>query len=249
MTHSVSADIRPTDDPLLIQPGTTRLTGWAADAMARFESRMSAEAPAFPCIFGVDAIRRGTLRITFVPAGAARLSRLATALREFAEQAESLGRRTSLVAIFEPDPALATMDDYRTAFWSLLQGLRAQDTRPWPPGIAQNPEDPRWEFSFHGQPMFVVVNTPVHQRRRSRHFDYLAITFQPRFVFDDLAETSPQGKSARGIIRERFSRYDELAPAPVLGSFGVPGNREWVQYFLDDENEPVDAAVRCPLHS
>jgi FPC/CPF motif-containing protein YcgG len=248
MTQSAAAEISAADESLLVRPGSADLKGWEADAQERFIDRMSGTDPAFPCIFGVDATKRGTLRLAFVPAGEQRLERLAAALREFADQAEELGRRTSLVAIFEHDPALRTLDDYRDAFWSMLRGLRERDTRPWPEGIAEDTEDPEWEFSFHGQPMFVVVNTPVHKRRQSRHFEYFAITFQPRFVFEDLAETTPQGRKSREIIRGRLVRYDDLPPAPVLGSFGTAGNREWVQYFLEDDNEVVDTAVRCPIN-
>ncbi|HEX6969356.1 MAG TPA: YqcI/YcgG family protein [Micromonosporaceae bacterium] len=239
----------PAGEPLLVHPGQSQLTGWAADALDLFKRRMSDAEPPFPCIFGVDATRRGTLRLTFVPAGPRRLDHLAAALVAFAEQAQELGRRTSLVAIFEPDSALATLEDYRAEFWSMLSVLRERDTEPWPEGISRDTEHPEWEFSFHGVPLFVVVNTPVHKRRRSRYFEYFAITFQPRFVFDDLAETSPQGQRARAIIRSRLAEYDELGPAPVLGSFGVVGNREWIQYFLEDDNDTTHAGVRCPMHS
>jgi uncharacterized protein len=96
-------------------------------------------------------------------------------------------------------------------------------------------------------PMFVVANTPTHERRASRYFESLAITFQPRFVFDDLAEDSAQGKNARKIIRARLSDYDALPPTPLLGSFGAPGNREWTQYFLDDDNASHATEGRCPF--
>ena len=65
--------------------------------------------------------------------------------------------------------------------------------------------------------MFVVVNTPAHQRRASRHFDTLMVTFQPRFVFDDISEDSKQGRNARTIIRGRLKDYDHVPREPAAG--------------------------------
>jgi FPC/CPF motif-containing protein YcgG len=202
----------------------------------------------FPCIFGVDAVRKGKLRFAFVPVGPARLGALADALDEFGELAESLGNRTSLVCFFEYDPSMVTLEDFRDRFWTLLQRLHDLDAVDWPTGVDSDPENPTWEFCFNGTPYFVVANTPAHRQRRSRYFEYFAVTFQPRFVFDGIAANTPQGRNARQIIRERLGRYDAVALTPHLGNFGEPENREWVQYFLDDDNTPLPRAARCPLH-
>src|SRR5918998_6322313 len=87
--------------------------GWPEHAARVFERRMLDEGPRFPCVFGVDATRRGTLRLAFVPAGAEGDGALADALEEFARVSPSLGNRTSLVCLFEPDPGLRSIHDYR----------------------------------------------------------------------------------------------------------------------------------------
>ncbi|WP_218026964.1 YqcI/YcgG family protein [Nocardia vaccinii] len=199
----------------------------------------------FPCIFGVDAVRRGSLRYTFVPADTG-VRTLAQALTEYAGVAPSLGKRTSLVAFFEPSAEHHSIADYERLFWEVLQGLHTADTDPWPPDIATDADDPFWEFSFAGMPLFVVANTPAHARRQSRYFEYFAITFQPRFVFDDLTPDSAQGRNARTIIRQRLRAYDEVPPTPLLGNFGDSRNREWTQYFLDDDNRGPGSG-RCPF--
>jgi FPC/CPF motif-containing protein YcgG len=224
-----------------------RSVPWEQDAVDRFTRRMLDSERLFPCVFGVDAVRRGSLRCTFISRGQG-VRPLAEALTEFAVLAPDLGKRTSLVAFFEPDEAEATLHDYRERFWKILQDLHDVDPRPWPQDISTDTESPLWEFCFAGMPMFVVANTPSHKRRASRYFESLAITFQPRFVFDDIAEDSPQGRNARKIIRGRLRDYDALPPTPELGSFGAPGNREWAQYFLDDENTPLSPDSRCPFH-
>ncbi len=221
--------------------------GWTVPAMKLFRERLLSSDKPFPCVFGVDALRKGMLRLAFIPAGQSRVSRLAQALCEFTEVASLLGRRTSLVSIFEPDPRLDSLEKHREHFWSLLTELCEQDAAPWPDGISTDPNDSTWEFSYNSMPMFVVANSPHYRRRKSRYFENFAITFQPRFVFEDLQGFTRLGDNARTVIRRRLAEYDDVEPTPLLGSFGVDGNKEWTQYFLSDDNEPLDPAARCPI--
>ena len=94
--------------------------------------------------------------------------------------------------------------------------------------------------------MFVVVNTDLHVNRLSRNFERVAITFQPRFVFDDLKIGEPKADEARKVIRNRLVNYDRVPVAQNLGSFGDKSNHEWTQYYLDDgEHNP--ALDTCPV--
>lgn len=201
----------------------------------------------FPCIFGVSAIRKGTVRYSFIPAGESRIAALAAALTEFTHIAKTLGNRTSLICFFDLEASVSTFEEYREHFWALLGELQASDTSEWPTGISEDPQDSTWEFCFNSTPMFVVANTPQHTARRSRQSRYLTITFQPRFVFDDLKAGTPAGDKARKAIRKRLEDYDSVERTPLLGSFGAPGNLEWSQYFLNDDNAPVDLAAGCPI--
>jgi FPC/CPF motif-containing protein YcgG/quercetin dioxygenase-like cupin family protein len=232
----------------LFHPAECPPGSWQSLAATLFRERMLDSATPYPCIFGVDAIRKGKLRFAFVPTGPARVGALADALEEFGGVAESLGNRTSLVCFFEYDPALVTIEDFRDHFWTLLQRLHDVDATDWPADVHSDPENPTWEFCFKGTPYFVVASTPAHRQRRSRYFEYFAITFQPRFVFDGLGAATPQGRNAQRIIRKRLGQYDSVALTPHLGNFGEPDNREWVQYFLDDDNTPLPSTARCPLH-
>lgn len=212
-----------------------------------FKRRMLDNAHPFPCIFGVDAVRRETLRYSFIPAGPERIPTLSAALREYSSLCDGLGARTSLITFFEHDESLQSMDKYSSEFWRLLNGVAAADSSPWPAEINTDTESSDWEFSCFGQSYFVVANTPLHTARSSRYFEYFTITFQPRFVFDNLGEQAPKGRRARKIIRGRLKQYDSIAIHPQLGGFGVPGNREWVQYFLADDNIPVPDSSKCPF--
>lgn len=233
----------------LLRPDEAPMGGWQRHAATLFRARMLDPDRAFPCIFGVDAVRRATLRFAFLPAGHAGVDALAAALRGFLAIAEQLGNRTSLVCFFEPDPSLETVEDYKGRFWALLQGLHDGDSENWPDGVDTDPDSPAWEFSFAGVPLFVVANTPAHRHRRSRYFEYLVVTFQPRFVFDDLGPDTRRGRNARRVIRRQLASYDEVPQTPYLGNFGDPDNREWMQYFLADDNTPLPATAKCPLHT
>ena len=212
----------------LSEPASPDLMGWRQDAAARFNDRMLDRRRPFPCIFGVDAVKRQTLRFAFIPDDGNETTALSEALREFITNARDLGKRTSLVVFFERNlEEGASIDEHEDRFWKLLQGLHDRDDHPWPEEIPTDTEDPEWEFSFAGMPMFVVANTPAHQLRQSRYFERFAITFQPRFVFDDIRGDSRQGKGARKIIRGRLHTYDAVEPSSTLGDFGADGNREW----------------------
>ncbi|WP_258344715.1 YqcI/YcgG family protein [Saccharopolyspora gregorii] len=247
MSTGTTDDAHEHLDTALLIPGSTPDEDWEKRALAEFEQRMlDAEEP-FPCIFGVDAVRRGTLRYAFVRRGRHRASDLVAALREYADGCAGLGRRTSLVTFFEHDAEIRGLPAHWAEFWRLLRTVRDADEQPWPAGIDQDTESPTWKFSCFGKSFFVVANTPAHELRRSRHLSHFAITFQPRFVFDGLSADTTAGRNARSIIRERLDRYDRVAPHSGLGDFGEPGNREWLQYFLPDTDRGIPAEQRCPL--
>lgn len=222
------------------------LTGWRRDAMEQFRERMLDPQHPFPCIFGVEAVVRSTLRYAFVDDEGGQAQGLAAALRDFTQVSASLGKRTSLVCFFESWADERTHEGYHDHFWDLLQEVSALDTQAWPQDVSPQTDDPTFEWAFGGEPMFVVVNTDLHERRRSRAFDRVAITFQPRFVFDDIAAGTPKGDEARRLIRSRLADYDDAPVTALLGSYGDDRNREWQQYYLDD-GEDVPALGTCPV--
>lgn len=210
--------------------------GWPTEAAASFVTRM---VDGFPCVFGVDAVRKGTLRFAFIPTGPDRHIMLAQALNEFAQSAHEVGKRPSLVCFFEPDHH-ETLEDYHDLFWGLLQWLHKTDSEEWPPSISTDPNDVTWEFSYAGVPFFVVASTPAHHHRHSRYSSVFTIAFQPRFAFD---MTPSQDAKARALIRKRLAAYDEIPPSPELGHYGE--SPEWRQYFLRDDNGEIGP---CPFH-
>lgn len=223
--------------------GTTSLLDVAGDLL-------STDRP-FPCTFAVSALRQGSLCFTFVEDlhEVRTWPTLRHALRRYLEIYQSLGRNTSMVALFRPDARPFPIAEYQERFWAVLQDLHDHDSQPWPTDLPGDPEHPRWEFAFEGMPMFVVCNTPSHELRVSRRANGFMITFQPRWVFEKIGPESRQGRAARRIIRARLRRYDEVAPAPELGDYGAQDNREYRQYFLPDNNDTDRPSCPLRLHT
>jgi FPC/CPF motif-containing protein YcgG len=222
---------------------------WGADALQRFRDELEAPDTPFPCTFAVAALRQEHLRFAFVDSAGDSMTwePLPELLARYVETSQSIARITSLVVFFHLEDRSRRLDWYEERFWSVLGYLHARDPQPWPAELPCEPEHPRWEFAFAGQPIFVVCSTPAHRRRRSRWSPEMTITFQPRSVFQGLEAETPRGQSARRGIRQRLSRYDApLEPSPLLASYGEVGNREWRQYFLGETNRPV-VRGRCPL--
>jgi FPC/CPF motif-containing protein YcgG len=234
-----------------IEQGT--LPGWAVPAFTRFRQSMTSSERPFPCTFGVEGFRHNGFRFVFAGAvdEASSLRLVRDSLRRYLAIARTIHRYTSLVVFFAPPAAAPALDDYRADFWMTLQYLRHHDPQPWPATIPTDPEHPRWEFCFDGQPVFVVCNTPSHVQRRSRHADVMTITFQPRWVFDELHAHPRKAERARTIIRARLERYDSVPVYQAMGIYGDPANREWKQYFLPDAetaDSALESGARCPLH-
>ncbi|MFE4588944.1 YqcI/YcgG family protein [Streptomyces laurentii] len=239
--------VSTSEEGWIFPPSTPRETEWEQDAADKFSGLMMDEERPFPCVYSVDAFRTENLRYAFIPEGKGAGKHLAMALREYVRIAPSLGRRTSLITFFAPTPGKSTLEDYRGFFWETLQTVHDLDEDPWPSEVPTDTDNEWWEFCFAGMKLFIAANAPSYEFRNSRHFDYFSIAFQPRFVFDDITENTPAGKSGRKLIRERLHSFDKIPPTPVLGDFGTPGIREWHQYFLEDHNRLPQSDQKCPF--
>ena len=216
--------------------------GWKRMVFAELEATLESKSRPFPCVFGVSGFKTDQLRFAFLD----RLSADAVAplLQEYLANARSFGRMTSLVLFARPGPVLG-IEAYRQQFWSLLDDLEALDPTPRPSGVSERVNDASWEFCFAGEPIFVVCNTPAHVLRQSRRSTSFMVTFQPRWVFEGITDTDdPAMQRALLKVREHLSNFDAVSPAPFLGKYGDPENREYQQYFIDDSNR----VPGCPFH-
>lgn len=213
---------------------------WQRVVFNELAATLTSESRPFPCIFGVNGFRTNQLRFAFLdPLDA---GGLAPILEAYLGEARSYGPNTSLVVFSRPD-AVASLDAYRTRFWSLLNGLASIDRNPWPEDVPQELDHPHWEFCFAGEPVFVVCNTPAHVARQSRRSSSFMLTFQPRWVFDRILGSQKAAETAFEKVRSRLRPYDLLEPSPALGRYGEQTNREYQQYFLEETNEKP----KCPF--
>lgn len=213
---------------------------WQRKVFDEFEATLTSKVRPFPCVFGVSGFERDELRYVFLETITGR--GLAEPLRAYIAQARQFGTHTSLVVFSRPAPVL-TVNDYHTRFWSVLRHLSNGDADAWPEDVPAQVDDPKWEFCFAGQPLFVVCNTPAHVARQSRRASAMMMTFQPRWVFDGILGRKALAERAVGAVRARLHPYDHVEPAASLGLYGDPDNREAAQYFLSDD----DAPMGCPF--
>jgi FPC/CPF motif-containing protein YcgG len=223
---------------------------WVHDHWTAFERSMTRERndTPFPCFFGVEAFENADLLYTACRSMTDRdsLWALRETLLEYLAVFEEYGERTPLVTFFAPPERPLTEAEYHGSLWHVLQFLHVHDPEPWPRDIPTDPDDPRWEFCFGGEPIFPTCRAPFYDDRQSRYCPVgLEITFQPRAVFEGVTADTEAGQRAREVIQGRLEAYDGVCPHADLGDWGVEGDREWLQYLFhaDPDQQPAE----CPL--
>jgi uncharacterized protein len=214
---------------------------WQSVMFSEFEAQMSSIARPFPCIFGVTGYRLDQLRYLFLDPYDVEV--LGTQLERFVAESRSHGPNTSLVVFTRPRP-VQTLDAYYRKLWLTLDQLARLDKNPWPAEIPEQIDHPMWEFSFAGEPIFVVCSTPAHVMRQSRRSSAFMLTFQPRWVFEKILGTEKAASGAFADVRRRLAPFDSISPSPLLGRYGASDGREYQQYFLMDDNQ---SAAGCPF--
>jgi FPC/CPF motif-containing protein YcgG len=217
------------------------VSSWQSVMFSEFEAQMSSESRPFPCIFGVTGYRADQLRYLFLDPFEVEV--LGTQLEHFVGESRTLGPNTSLVVFTRPRP-VQTLGAYYRKMWLTLDQLARLDKSPWPETIPEQVDHPMWEFSFAGEPIFVVCSTPAHVMRQSRRSSAFTLTFQPRWVFEKILGTEKAASAAFAEVRKRLIPYDSTSPSPLLGRYGNNEGREYQQYFLPDDNH---AETGCPF--
>ncbi|OZI34732.1 hypothetical protein CAL29_14765 [Bordetella genomosp. 10] len=202
--------------------------------------------PDYPCFFGTMAEKRGEMFYSYVED--MDLTALPATMAAFSElSVQPRYEKNNIAIFFTPDERPLTHKRYHELFWRVLQYLHDADQHP---DVEEQPDPshPDWEFSFAGVQMFVVCACPSFEQRHSRNLGPgMVLLFQPRSVFLDKVTNRVIGVQARNEVRRRLSTWDSIPAHPDLGFYGDPGNLEWKQYFLPDDNTP--AVDRCPFLS
>jgi FPC/CPF motif-containing protein YcgG len=226
------------------------LPDWAVAHVESFTAGLLGErnGTPFPCHFGVHAVSEGLALYTVCPSTTGRdaLLGLRDVLIEYLDVYEDYSDYASLVTFFGPPDRELTEREYHERLWHVLQFLHVHDPEPWPADIPTDPDTPRWEFCFGGEPMFPTCRAPFYEERKSRYCPVgLEITFQPRTLFEGLEADTAAGQRAREKIHDRLESYDGVCPHADLGGWGIEGDREWPQYLLSED--PEQAPDECPI--
>lgn len=219
------------------------LENWQNVIFMEFNAAMNNKERPFPCLFGVTGYKSDMLRFSFFEKIDAK--NIKDELVLFCENYKQYGKQTSLV-MFERPSKVESIEDYYKRFWQLLKDLANLDDEPLIDTLPKELDHPAWEFCFHGVPLFVVCNTPAHINRLSRRSPTFSLTIQPRWVFEGLLDTKEKADVAFETVSKRLEPFDVISKSKVLGRYGNPENREWKQYFLDDDNTN---SFSCPYTS
>lgn len=251
MTDTIVGELRPQSTvESRVESGAA--PGWVAAHWNSFRDGLLGErnGSPFPCFFGAESVANGDPLYTAVPSMTDKdaLLGLGETILEYLDTWQDHSDRASLVAFFKPPDRMFSEAEYHETLWHILQFLHVHDPEPWPEGIPTDPDDPYWEFSFGGEPMFPTCRAPFYGTRKSRYCPVgLEITFQPRALFEamDVTADTDAGKHARDVIQGRLEAYDGVCPHADLGDWGVEGDREWPQYMLSENDE--QAPGTCPI--
>jgi len=229
----------------VLQQGTLGISpneDWKFGAYEKYKAKLDARD--YPCFFGQAGEAHSEMLYTFIPQHS--LSEMLTSMQQFVTLISRPDyKRSSLVAFFEPDFSISTHTSFVNRFWQVLQYLHDHDPDPT---TERTPDHPLWEFSFRRSEMFVVGTSPTYRRRRSRNLGPgIVLIFQPRSLFIDPTTSKPIAASVRKSIHQRMLAYDGMPVHPDIGFYGQPGNREWKQYALPDDNTPETGS--CPFHT
>lgn len=164
-------------------------------------------------------------------------------MMDYLSHSKEYGKYTSLI-VFEKIKIIDNLYSYENKFWNILKGLSEIDPKRWVQGIPEELDNHMWKFCFNGEPIFVVCTTPAHTLRQSRRSSGFVMTFQPRWVFDDILGTEEKANQSFKLVRDRLKKYDYIDLCPDLGKYGDINNREWKQYFLRDTNHSTS---KCPF--
>lgn len=165
---------------------------------------------------------------------------ISAALTEYLAIAPDLGDNTSLVIVSAPADVRLDVEAFSKRFWRLLERLHSADQKPWPSTVPESIHDANWTFCFEGIPIFPILLTPAHDRRRSRYASVPIVALQPKWILDKLLGTPEKREIAQNKVRKLLVAYDTIEVSPDLAAYGTEGTSEARQLCLLDENAPAE---------
>ncbi|MEU2060959.1 YqcI/YcgG family protein [Streptomyces sp. NPDC013455] len=228
--------------------GTPR---WAVEERRRVRGTLLGVHPApYPCHFGSIGENKGTNHYTYWDLDhdfADEAKAVARDLEAFVEKQRALPEeRLSLLIMAGPPQAHRDFAGYRECFWRMLSALHEHDRHPWPAGVPDDPQDPKWEFAFAGEPLFTFGTCPAYGPRRSRTLgECLVIGVQCRSVFTSISGSTAAGRAAKKRIRRSLAEYEDVPLLADAGDGQGSTAEKWKQYFPEVDGQPLSG--NCPV--
>jgi uncharacterized protein len=232
-----------------LEENSPNLEAWQRNAFIEFSNTIADKDNTYPCVPGRQGFLMNHLRFGFLgdPREASTASKMAEIIKEYGQCSRNTGKYASLVLLFETPEDLKEsylVEDYEQLFWTLLNEVSKHDQKDWPEEISKDPNHFSWEYCFGGEPYFAFCATPAHYNRKSRHFSSFLIALQPRWVFEEINDSTEFGRKMKKLIRQRLLDYDGIPAHPTLKWYGQQDNHEWKQYFLRDDESTLS---KCPF--
>ncbi|MBM7838168.1 FPC/CPF motif-containing protein YcgG [Alkalihalobacillus xiaoxiensis] len=218
---------------------------WVNESYRQYEQVVTK--PTFPCFFGQKGERKGELRYSYIDHND--WSSLPQTLEEFLLLMNQMPLvRRGLFVFVEPEEKEQNLDYYRRYFWDILQYCNQNDEKGWPEHTPEDPDHHLWSYCFAGRSMFAFANAPAYKQRITRDLGQsLILGFQPREIFQGLEGTEPKGINSREAVRKRVEAWDQIPKHPDISHYGDKDHREWKQFFIGDDCEPVQGG--CPFRA
>ena len=199
----------------------------------------------FPCLGAKAALHSDseTIRVFDELGSAESAIALANALEDF----NPIGEYATFVAIFE-SPRNIDEVEFEDLLWKQLRLLHAHDTdAEWDQGVAADPADPHFSFSFAGRAMY-VIGMHANSSRAARRFPWPTLIFNPHEQFERL-RADGKWKHMQETIRHRDLQLQGTIN-PMLSDFGMQSEaRQYSGRAVEDDwRAPFPAAERkCPF--
>ena len=206
------------------------------------EFRARILAPPFSCVGAKAAFNSGAYRLGVYGemTGSGALAGLARDLFTFTQEQRTLGSEFTTFAAAFAGPAITSEAEFECHLWTTLQTLYDVDRlfNPPDPKIDEDPESPKFGFSFAGRGFFVIGLHPSSSRL-ARQFPWPTLVFNAHYQFDALKAAGRYAKM-QAAIRAREMAWQGSLNAN-LSDFGE--RSEARQY----SGRAVEDDWRCPF--
>jgi uncharacterized protein len=219
----------------------------AAPALVKFvhgQVRVMVLEPEFICIGARATLLRGSYRFGMYEQ---LNSRAATAglghdLFTFVQDLQTMDSDfTTFIASFK-GPMPHDEKHFESLVWDQLQNLHEMDAafHRWDPSVSDDPQDPRFSFSF-AECAFFIIGMHAGSSRWSRRFAWPTLVFNAHHQFEKLREKGQYQNFQRTIRAKDVELQGNHNPN--LGDFGKVSDARQYSGRLTEED------WKCPFHS